>query len=1383
MKHRMGKRWLPMILAALCAWGAPLWAQGSGEVRGTATNVAAQPLADIEVSLYAQQNGVWRLVDFTFTEDDGAYAFPNVANGVYRMLLRDWSGVYAFQYYEGAARIEDGTDIQVDDDVTTIDPVLQLGGRIAGTATGPNGEPLSNLLAFVFPQDGDPSSVLFIGETDGVNFEFGGLPSGDYVIRLNGSLDGTHLQEYYQDAYTFGTATPIPVTQGFTTDNINVVLGEDFGGSISGTVRNGAGDALANIEVNLYESLDGVWRLQRYLNTDSHGEYAFAGLRSGEYRLQFVDRAQVYAFEFYDNATRLEDAQSVQISGSPVALPDVTLAEAGRIAGTLTDPSGAPLQNAFAFVFADGAEEGNPLFLSQANDGTYDIGGLPSGDYVLRFSGQQGANGYASYYDDKPDFATADRISVTAGQTTDNINAVLGFAIGGTVTGVVTDIYGRPFDFAIIGAYQFDGAQWNLVREVETQRYTDGEYSIDLPAGDYRFKFEVGSFYNPDFTIAEFYPNAATIENGKDVTVALDQTVTGIDGVLGDMANGAISGTVVDGGGTPLAGIEVYAYNSRFSPIYGQTAITDANGAFTVDRLPPDLFYLEFYDPNLVYETEFYDDAVSLETAASIQVDLGPVSGFDAALSAAGSPLLGGIAGTVVNENGAPVFGIRVTLLNSDGDFIKVAYTDTSGFYRLRNLDAGDYKLRFSGRDGFYVTEYYDDAPDLEEADIVTVADGALTTGVDAAVQSAGAISGEITKLLGGQFQTINAGAYRFENGEWVLVNSGGNAFATDYRISQLPPGTYRVQLSGRPNAGPSLVEWHDDATDVQSADDVTVVAGQTTTGISGALGDGPSGSIAGVVTDGQGAPLSGIQVNLYANDLSFPNREATTAADGAYVFPFLSNGVYYVQFVDPRGVYPGEFFDDAPDRFSAAPITVAGQPVGGIDAALDGAGGGPGGGAIAGVVTDANDAPLAGIQARCFTAEGEPVPDCQATTDAQGEYLLGGFLPTGDYLVLFRDPDGGYVSEYYDDVAMRDNATPVAVTIGATTAGIDATLAAAGLIAGRVADPDGEPYRVAVITAFQQDGVDWRPIANAFLVEETDYLLGGLPQGPTRVCFRVSRSLTLANGLEECYDDAPDVQSATDIQVPAGQTVTGIDAVIGSLAPGGISGTVTDANGAPLAGVAVTVIDDNGFPFNNQAVTDQNGQYLVDRLAAGAYVVRFDDPTGTYLDEIYDNVFSFDEATPVAVGASVVTGIDAALDAAGSISGTLLDANGAPFDFAEAIAYVDDGPGPYRPVARVFAGPDGTYRLDQLLPRTYRVAFIGFRLTANGIDVFSEVYDDAPTVPAGDGIVVADGAAITGIDAVLDSMAPPDTVLPLMVGVWPSISIREMVPMVNERR
>ncbi len=231
------------------------------------------------------------------------------------------------------------------------------------------------------------------------------------------------------------------------------------------------------------------------------------------------------------------------------------------------------------------------------------------------------------------------------------------------------------------------------------------------------------------------------------------------------------------------------------------------------------------------------------------------------------------------------------------------------------------------------------------------------------------------------------------------------------------------------------------------------------------------------------------------------------------------------------------------------------------------------------------------------------------------------------------------------------------------------------------------------------------------------------------------------------------------------------------------VSGTVTDADGTtPLSGIEVTVYtpDETGtyWDYASSTFTGEDGVYTLPVSGGGgAYAfsghldspgitqesyrpldsqgltcrVSFSDPTHVYAREVYNNVAHLGQGTIIAVGDEEnVVGIDASLELAATISGTVTESDGsAPLSGIWVTAYLWDSEW----VAVSYASTDatGAYTIQSLFPGTYRIEFIDY----NGIYA-SEVYDDKANLDLGTNLVVTAGSTTTNINA---SLAPGATI------------------------
>jgi len=214
------------------------------------------------------------------------------------------------------------------------------------------------------------------------------------------------------------------------------------------------------------------------------------------------------------------------------------------------------------------------------------------------------------------------------------------------------------------------------------------------------------------------------------------------------------------------------------------------------------------------------------------------------------------------------------------------------------------------------------------------------------------------------------------------------------------------------------------------------------------------------------------------------------------------------------------------------------------------------------------------------------------------------------------------------------------------------------------------------------------------------------------------------------------------------------------------VSGTVTLPEGAPSEYLnAVTVwIHGPGGHADSAAVSPADGTYVFTAIAAETYKVEF--RVGSYVpegggsvtpalvDEFYNNAYAIGAATAVIVGTSNVTGIDATLEWAGSISGTVTFEGDQPADTYKGVRVNVSGP-------RGASGgdlnlaADGSYSIGGLAPGDYVVQFLR-QSYWNGSEVVAptfmeEVYNDVYGVTGSQPVTVVGSATTSGIDAGLN--------------------------------
>ena len=383
-----------------------------------------------------------------------------------------------------------------------------------------------------------------------------------------------------------------------------------------------------------------------------------------------------------------------------------------------------------------------------------------------------------------------------------------------------------------------------------------------------------------------------------------------------------------------------------------------------------------------------------------------------------------------------------------------------------------------------------------------------------------GGISGTLTDsvtgfpLLGVEVEVFNPGG-GFEG-------SGFTDSAGDYTVSGLPIGTVFARTD---NFQGYLDELYDDlpcfsGCTPTSGTAIAVMTGVTTPGIDFALD--PGGTISGVVIDtGTGLPISGIEVEIWDSGEFFAGSDFTDGA-GVYAVSGLKAETHFATTINFQG-YNDELYDDVacPGGAFAGCAPAAGTPIAvmaatttagiNFDLVLQPTG------SISGTITDGDTGlPLSGIEVEVFNSSGFFVDN--DFTDGSGFYAVSG-LPPG---AIFARTDNfqSYLDELYNNLACFSgcsvtSGTPIGVTAGMTTTGIDFSLGLSGSITGMVTDAvTGLPLGGIEVEVFNSVGVF---VANGFTNGAGLYSVNGLPTGTY-----FARSDNFQGYMDKLFDDLP---------------------------------------------------------------------------------------------------------------------------------------------------------------------------------------------------------------------------------------------------------------------
>ena len=188
--------------------------------------------------------------------------------------------------------------------VAITSPVYSISGSVSESGAGFSGT------VYLIVQDSIghlsllDSTISYVDTAGAFYYTFNNLPVDSYYVKAalntNDPNYAGYLPTYYGDVLTWGTATPVVITNANATAiNINMLAGSNPGGPgfVGGYVSQGAGliignagnagakslgDPLSGVQVNLLTSTN---QSVAYTFTDANGHYQFANIALGTYKI------------------------------------------------------------------------------------------------------------------------------------------------------------------------------------------------------------------------------------------------------------------------------------------------------------------------------------------------------------------------------------------------------------------------------------------------------------------------------------------------------------------------------------------------------------------------------------------------------------------------------------------------------------------------------------------------------------------------------------------------------------------------------------------------------------------------------------------------------------------------------------------------------------------------------------------------------------------------------------------------------------------------------------------------------------------------------------------------------------------------------------------
>jgi hypothetical protein len=995
--------------------------------------------------------------------------------------------------------------------------------------------------------------------------------------------------------------------------------------SIQGKVTVPAGVNIAGTFVRAYpEAMQG--QTSESVSVAADGSYKFTGLSAGSYRLQFDGQSGGALDQWHSNATSYQTATPVTVAaGQTLTGLNATLVKGATISGKVTIPAGVNRSNVYvAAIPADSLWQMADQRVIVALDGSYKITGLKAGSYKIQFDGRSGG-ALEQWHKNAPSFATATAVTVTAGQDLTAISATL--VKGATISGKVTAPAGVVLSNVYVTA-SAAGSQWQTGGQSSVA--PDGSYKITgLPAGSFKIQFSAMN----SGALTQWHSNAASFDAATALSVTAGQDLTGINATM--VKGATISGKVTfPAGSVPYVYAKAVSTGSQYQS--GQSFLVGPDGSYKITGLTAGSYKVQFSGSDGAVLEQWYKNAASFDTAAAVAVAAGQdLTGVSVTMVKAAS-----ISGKVTAPAGVTLSRVSVNSMSTtaQSQVQQSAVVAPDGSYRIAGLQAGSYKLGFSGWNTGAQEQWYPNATSPDKATVLTLATSQQLTGINATLVKGATISGKVTAPAGTNLATVFVSAASAAS-QGQPAQTASVAPDGTYKITGLFAGSYKLQFSGS-NDG-ALAQWYANAASFDTAKAATVSTGQDLTGINVTLVKGAT--ISGKVTAPAGVDVARIYVSVWsASVLAQMGQPASLAADGSYKVVGLPAGSYRLQFSGWASGAVEQWHLNATSPYQATAVTVtAGQDLTGVNATL-----------IKGATISGKVTVPAGVNPSNILVSATPAASQDQgsryndAVSPDGSYTIIG-LPAGPYKLSFRGGMSGTLEQWYNGGSSFATATPVTVAAGQDLAGINATVIKGATISGKVTAPIGVELRKTV--------------------------LYGATVAATEVQVYPAGSSTTQIARADVAADGTSFDTARALTVTAGQALTGINPAL--VAGSTISGKVTGGG----ANTPVSVLNASGTVLKN-GYAGADGTYSVSGLAAGSYKVAFNRASGQSVAEaqFYNNKpesAGVGVAQTLAVGASQkVANINAALVTGGTVTGLLKDKTGKPLAQSQVHAYSRDG-------------------------------------------------------------------------------------------------------------
>ena len=378
--------------------------QRSASIAGIVTDPNGDPLPDTAVYLCYVADGTCDGENYTYeyayTDEAGLYMEEGLLPGAWLVRFAPyWQYDYMTQWYDDAALYAEATPVVLagGEARSGINAQMRPYPSVSGKISLGDGMEYGNVTVYLCRLDIDYSDCdgfdyyTYTSPDEDGDFLFTQVNAGAYTAYAKTTVDWSNYRTiFWNQKPSIGSADIFTVTEESVT-NVDIIFNDTA--SVAGSVYDASSrEPVAGAQLTLCWYVGGECDDAEHALADSMGDYSFATLLAGDYRLLVEDPTGLHVSAWYSAATSLASALPIVLAQDEahdnVDLVMTLATGTSTIAGRVTDSSGTPIAGITVewCIYTYGMEHECIGSTTTDGNGEYTTPELPARAYRMRFS-------------------------------------------------------------------------------------------------------------------------------------------------------------------------------------------------------------------------------------------------------------------------------------------------------------------------------------------------------------------------------------------------------------------------------------------------------------------------------------------------------------------------------------------------------------------------------------------------------------------------------------------------------------------------------------------------------------------------------------------------------------------------------------------------------------------------------------------------------------------------------------------------------------------------------------------------------------------------------------------------------------------------------------